>query len=355
MGNFQLISDFKATGDQPQAIEKLVWGAENGLREQVLLGVTGSGKTFTMAKVIEQAQRPTLVLAHNKTLAAQLCAEFKEFFPNNAVEYFVSYYDYYQPEAYIPHTDTYIAKDASTNDEIDRLRLSATCALLERRDVIVVASVSCIYGLGDPIDYKSMVISLRTGMEKNRDELIKKLNRNNMYTIAKVTAFQDYHYGLNNVDEGLFSTGGAYLWRDDMGCYWLSPSSQKYQSYLVQIATELRGLGFDEVVFDQFVFPDSTKYRFSGDKQEALTQAADKLVDTCATSSFAVSFVSTQNFQQPEGRSRLYLTGVEPADLNKVASSVAVPDNIINLVFLTAYHDTRYDAYSVLRPITAMR
>ena len=191
--------------------------------------------------------------------------------------------------------------------------------------------------------------------QKKVDDLIKKLNRSNMYTIAKVTAFQDYHYGLNNVDEGLFSTGGAYLWRDDMGCYWLSPTSQKYQSYLVQIATELRGLGFDEVVFDQFLFPDSTKYRFSGEKQEALSQAADKLIDTCATSSFAVSFVSTEYFQLPEGRSRLYLRDVEPADLGKVSSTVAVPDNTINLVFLTAYHDTRYDAYSVLRPITAMR
>ena len=147
MPKFEVVSEYQPSGDQPQAIAALAEGIENGLKEQVLLGVTGSGKTFTMAKVIEQVQRPTLVLAHNKTLAAQLCAEFKEFFPNNAVEYFVSYYDYYQPEAYIPHTDTYIAKDASTNDEIDRLRLSATCALLERRDVIVVSSVSCIYGL----------------------------------------------------------------------------------------------------------------------------------------------------------------------------------------------------------------
>ena len=153
-------------------------GVENGLTEQTLLGVTGSGKTFTMAKVIEKVQRPTLVLAHNKTLAAQLCAEFKEFFPNNAVEYFVSYYDYYQPEAYIPHTDTYIAKDASTNDEIDRLRLSATCALLERRDVIVVASVSCIYGLGEPDDFAKLVISLRTGAEWDRDELLRRLVEN---------------------------------------------------------------------------------------------------------------------------------------------------------------------------------
>ena len=172
---FHLVSSYAPTGDQPQAIAALAEGIENGLKEQVLLGVTGSGKTFTMAKVIEQVQRPTLVLAHNKTLAAQLCAEFKEFFPNNAVEYFVSYYDYYQPEAYIPHTDTYIAKDASTNDEIDRLRLSATCALLERRDVIVVSSVSCIYGLGEPDDFANLVVSLRVGAEWDRDELLRRL------------------------------------------------------------------------------------------------------------------------------------------------------------------------------------
>ena len=173
MPKFQVVSDYQPSGDQPQAIAALAEGIENGLKEQVLLGVTGSGKTFTMAKVIEQVQRPTLVLAHNKTLAAQLCAEFKEFFPNNAVEYFVSYYDYYQPEAYIPHTDTYIAKDASTNDEIDRLRLSATCALLERRDVIVVSSVSCIYGLGEPDDFAKMVVSLRAGAQWDRDELLR--------------------------------------------------------------------------------------------------------------------------------------------------------------------------------------
>ena len=162
-------------GDQPQAIDALVKGLDRGDMEQTLLGVTGSGKTFTMAKVIEKVNRPTLVLAHNKTLAAQLCSEFKEFFPENAVEYFVSYYDYYQPEAYIPTTDTYIEKDSAINDEIDKLRHSATSALSERRDVIIVASVSCIYSLGDPIDYRSMVISLRTGMEKNRDDLIRKL------------------------------------------------------------------------------------------------------------------------------------------------------------------------------------
>ena len=172
---FKLVSPYEPSGDQPEAIEALVQGLENGLEEQVLLGVTGSGKTYTMAQVIQRMNRPTLVLAHNKTLAAQLCSEFREFFPENAVEYFVSYYDYYQPEAYIPHTDTFIEKDASINDEIDRLRHSATSSLFERRDVIIVASVSCIYGLGDPIDYANMVISLRPGMEKPMDELLRKL------------------------------------------------------------------------------------------------------------------------------------------------------------------------------------
>ena len=172
---FKLVSKYRPTGDQPEAIDQLVKGLENGVKEQVLMGVTGSGKTFTMANVIEQMNRPTLVLAHNKTLAAQLCSEFREFLPENAVEYFVSYYDYYQPEAYIPTTDTYIEKDSAINDEIDKLRHSATSALSERRDVIIVASVSCIYSLGDPIDYRSMVISLRPGMTKKRDDVIHKL------------------------------------------------------------------------------------------------------------------------------------------------------------------------------------
>ena len=175
MDKFQLVSPYKPTGDQPEAIRKLTEGLQKGMRDQVLLGVTGSGKTFTMANIIANLNRPALVLAHNKTLAAQLCSEFREFFPNNAVEYFISYYDYYQPEAYIAHTDTFIEKDSSVNDEIERLRHSATSALFERRDTIVVASVSCIYGLGDPIDYKNMVISLRTGMEKSREELLAKL------------------------------------------------------------------------------------------------------------------------------------------------------------------------------------
>ena len=175
MPEFKVKSEYEPAGDQPQAIDSLAEGIENGLREQVLLGVTGSGKTYTMAKVIEKVQKPTLVLAHNKTLAAQLCEEFREFFPDNAVEYFVSYYDYYQPEAYIAQTDTYIEKDASTNEEIDRLRLSATASLLERRDVIVVASVSCIYGLGEPDDFAKMMISLRVGQKLERDELLRRL------------------------------------------------------------------------------------------------------------------------------------------------------------------------------------
>ena len=175
MTEFKVVSEFEPAGGQPEAIDALVKGLELGFEEQTLLGVTGSGKTYTMAKIIERIQRPTLVLAHNKALAAQLCSEFKEFFPDNAVEFFVSYYDYYQPEAYIPHTDTFIEKDASINDEIERMRHSATTALFERRDVLVVSSVSCIYGLGDPIDYSSMVISLRPGKAMSRDELLKKL------------------------------------------------------------------------------------------------------------------------------------------------------------------------------------
>ena len=175
MPDFEVISEFSPAGGQPEAISALVNGLDLGFEEQTLLGVTGSGKTYTMAKIIEQAQRPTLVLAHNKALAAQLCSEFKEFFPGNAVEFFVSYYDYYQPEAYIPHTDTYIEKDSSINDEIERLRHSATSSLFERRDVIVVSSVSCIYGLGDPIDYSSMVVSLRPGSQMSREYLLSKL------------------------------------------------------------------------------------------------------------------------------------------------------------------------------------
>ena len=175
MDKFELVSEYRPTGDQPQAIEKLAEGVLRGDKEQTLMGVTGSGKTFTMANIIQKVNKPTLVLAHNKTLAAQLCSEFKEFFPNNAVEYFVSYYDYYQPEAYVPTTDTYIEKDSAINDEIDKLRHSAASALAERRDVIIVASVSCIYSIGDPVDYQNMVISLRQGMQKERDELINKL------------------------------------------------------------------------------------------------------------------------------------------------------------------------------------
>ena len=199
MDHFVLHSEYEPTGDQPQAIAKLVKGFREGNQAETLLGVTGSGKTFTMANVIQQLNKPTLIIAHNKTLAAQLYGEFKEFFPENAVEYFVSYYDYYQPEAYVPSSDTYIAKDASTNDEIDKLRLSATMALVERRDVIIVSSVSCIYGLGSPVDYQEMVISLRPGMEKDRDEVIHQL--------------VDIHYDRNDMDfhRGTFRVRGDVL------------------------------------------------------------------------------------------------------------------------------------------------
>lgn len=199
MSEFKICSEYKPRGDQPQAIDKLVRGLNKGDKHQTLLGVTGSGKTFTMANVIERVQKPTLVIAHNKTLAAQLCSEFKEFFPNNAVEYFVSYYDYYQPEAYIPNTDTYIEKDASINDEIDKLRHSATAALFERRDVIIVASVSCIYGLGDPEDYSDLMLSLRPGMTRDRDEIIRKL--------------VDIQYERNDIDfkRGKFRVRGDVL------------------------------------------------------------------------------------------------------------------------------------------------
>ncbi len=199
MAEFKLVSDYKLCGDQPEAVEKLVQGLNRNYRHQTLLGVTGSGKTFTMANVIERVQRPTLVIAHNKTLAAQLCSEFKEFFPHNAVEYFVSYYDYYQPEAYIAATDTYIEKDSSINDEIDKLRHSATAALFERRDVIIVASVSCIYGLGDPEDYTDLMLSLRPGMVRERDDIIRKL--------------VDIQYNRNEIDfkRGTFRARGDVL------------------------------------------------------------------------------------------------------------------------------------------------
>lgn len=199
MDHFELHSEYQPTGDQPAAIAELVKGFREGNQAETLLGVTGSGKTFTMANVIQQLNKPTLIIAHNKTLAAQLYGEFKEFFPENAVEYFVSYYDYYQPEAYVPSSDTYIAKDASTNDEIDKLRLSATMALVERKDVIIVSSVSCIYGLGSPVDYKEMVLSLRPGMEKDRDEVIHQLI--------------DIHYDRNDMDfhRGTFRVRGDVL------------------------------------------------------------------------------------------------------------------------------------------------
>ena len=193
MCKFELKSDFEPKGDQPQAIDALVKGINSGEKFQTLLGVTGSGKTFTMANVIARVNKPTIVLAHNKTLAAQLCSEFKEFFPNNCVEFFVSYYDYYQPEAYLPQTDTYIEKNSMVNEEIDKLRHSATFALLERKDVIIVSSVSCIYGLGDPDDYKNLMMSIRVGMVKDRDEILKKLDNYPIYV-----EYSNCQYELNN-------------------------------------------------------------------------------------------------------------------------------------------------------------
>lgn len=222
------------------------------------------------------------------------------------------------------------------------------------KDAVVMVEVKNSYG---EFNYTSAVSSnYNTAVDQSAvDGLIEQLNKSGRYAIAKVTAFQDYYYGLNNVDEGLFSTGGAYLWWDDLGCYWLSPSSEKVMSYLVQITTELKSLGFDEVVFDQFCFPDSDGYRFGSDKQTALATAANTLVGTCATNSFAVSFISNTSLALPEGRCRLYLQNVEAGSAAGVAESVTVPDKAINLVFLTEVHDTRFDAYSVLRPITAMK
>lgn len=222
------------------------------------------------------------------------------------------------------------------------------------KDMAVMVEVKNAYG---EFNYSTTVGEYYNSSvdQKKVDSFIKQLTKGSRYTIAKVTAFQDYSYGLNNVDEGLFSTGGAYLWRDDLGCYWLSPSSDLVINYLAQIATELKSLGFDEVVFDQFLFPDSEGYRFSGDRQEALSTAANTLVTTCATNYFAVSFASRSTFQLPEGRSRLYLQNVEAGNVASVAGNVTVPDKAINLVFLTEVHDTRFDVYSVLRPITAMK
>src|SRR5665648_1089462 len=213
MTNFKIVSNYKPTGDQPEAVSKLTQGILDGEKYQTLLGVTGSGKTFTMANVIEKIQRPTLVISHNKTLAAQLCGEFKEFFPKNAVEYFVSYYDYYQPEAYVASTDTYIEKDSDINVEIEKLRHSATAALAERRDVIIVASVSCIYGLGSPFDYENQMLSLRSGTEKNRQEMLRKLvdiqyNRND------VTSKENVERAIHTIEDELEE---RIIWFKDRG------------------------------------------------------------------------------------------------------------------------------------------
>lgn len=241
----------------------------------------------------------------------------------------------------------------STDDLKDVANLRSQIQNMEK-DMAVMVELKNAYG---EFNYSSTVGEYFNSSvdQKEVDELIKQLTKGSHYTIARVPAFQDYNYGLNNVDEGLFSTGGAYLWRDDLGCYWLSPSSAKAINYLAQIASELKSLGFNEVVFDQFIFPDSDGYRFSGDRQEALFNAANTLVSTCATNYFAVSFASRPTFQLPEGRSRLYLQDVEAGDVASVAGNITVPDKAINLVFLADVHDTRFDVYSVLRPVTAMR
>ena len=249
MGKFKIVSDYKMMGDQPQAVKTLVDGIKRGKRSQTLMGVTGSGKTFTMANVIEQVQKPTLVISHNKTLAAQLCGEFKEFFPDNAVEYFVSYYDYYQPEAYVPASDTYIEKDSDINQEIEKLRHSATAALSERKDVIVVASVSCIYGIGSPVDYETQVLSLRTGAIKARKDILRKLvdiqyKRNDTGMDVLTHAMESYvSVSANEISEALSEKAiqivGQYLVRS----YKNSEDSHARQK--MHTASTIAGVAFD--------------------------------------------------------------------------------------------------------------
>ena len=266
MNHFELISEYAPTGDQPQAIEALVRGFREGNQFQTLLGVTGSGKTFTMANVIKELQKPTLVIAHNKTLAAQLYSEFKEFFPHNAVEYFVSYYDYYQPEAYVPSTDTYIEKDSAINDEIDKLRHSATAALSERKDVIIVASVSCIYGLGSPIDYREMVISLRPGMQKDRDEVISRLidiqySRNDM----------DFHRGSFRVRGDVLEIFPAYATKEAYRVEFFGDEVEKISQIDVVTGSPVSELGHIAV------FP-ASHYVVAPDKMQ---EAAENILKEC--------------------------------------------------------------------------
>ncbi|NLK35217.1 MAG: excinuclease ABC subunit UvrB [Gracilibacteraceae bacterium] len=269
MDRFKLVSDYKPTGDQPEAIEKLVKGIVAGEKYQTLLGVTGSGKTFTVANVIEKVQKPTLVLAHNKTLAAQLCSEFKEFFPHNCVEYFVSYYDYYQPEAYVAHTDTYIEKEADINDEIDKLRHSATAALLERKDVIIVSSVSCIYGLGDPEDYRSLVLSLRKGMVKDRDEVLRKLI--------------DIQYDRNDIN----FVRGTFRVRGDIVDIFPAASSDK------AIRVEYFG---DEI--ERILEIDSLTGNITGERQHAYIYPASHFATTQAKLEAAIESIEAELIQR---------------------------------------------------------
>jgi len=269
MDRFKLVSDYKPTGDQPEAIEKLVKGILAGEKYQTLLGVTGSGKTFTVANVIEKVQKPTLVLAHNKTLAAQLCSEFKEFFPHNCVEYFVSYYDYYQPEAYVAHSDTYIEKEADINDEIDKLRHSATAALLERKDVIIVASVSCIYGLGDPEDYRSLVLSLRKGMVKDRDEVLRKL--------------VDIQYDRNDIN----FVRGTFRVRGDIVDIFPAASSDK------AIRVEYFG---DEI--ERILEIDSLTGNITGERQHVYIYPASHFATTQAKLEAAISSIEAELMQR---------------------------------------------------------
>ncbi|HOE56959.1 MAG TPA: excinuclease ABC subunit UvrB [Bacillota bacterium] len=265
MDRFKLVSDYKPMGDQPEAIEKLVKGVHEGNRYQTLLGVTGSGKTFTIANVIEKIQKPTLVLAHNKTLAAQLCSEFKEFFPHNCVEYFVSYYDYYQPEAYVARSDTYIEKEADINDEIDKLRHSATAALFERKDVIIVASVSCIYGLGDPEDYKSLVLSLRKGMVRDRDEILRKLI--------------DIQYDRNDIN----FVRGTFRVRGDIVDIYPAASSDK------AIRVEYFG---DEI--ERILEIDSLTGKITGERQHTFIYPASHFATTQAKLEAAIMTIETE-------------------------------------------------------------
>lgn len=317
MDHFKLVSEYAPTGDQPQAIEKLVKGFKEGNQAQTLLGVTGSGKTFTMANVIASLNKPTLVLAHNKTLAAQLYGEFKEFFPENAVEYFVSYYDYYQPEAYVPSTDTYIAKDASTNDEIDKLRLSATAALSERKDVIIVSSVSCIYGLGSPKDFQDMMISLRPGMQKDRDEVIRQL-----VDIQYTRNEMDFHRGTFRVRGDVLEIFPANYTDCAVRVEFFGDEIERITDIDVltgEIRCEDKHVGIFPA--SHYVVPMEQILRASGEIQEELQQqveyfkSEDKLLEAQRISertNFDIEMMKETGFCSGIENYSRYLSGLEP-------------------------------------------